>query len=191
MVAGRKAKAYRLNWLGNVEGRAEAKSVLHNPGDTAVVFRGYPRWFVMLCPCGCGEELAVNLDRKTGPAWRLYESNDTQTLYPSIWLKSGCRSHFIVWGSQILWVDDDERWSEPYDKPELDDRVLHVLTGTLAHFEELARLLDEIPWAVLSSARRLAGAGKAIEGTGKQRGQFRLAPARYPSQGNSSFDAII
>lgn len=50
-----------------------------------------------LCPCGCGEIISVNLMPETGKAWRLtFEPKLGLSLWPSVWLTAGCRSHFIL-----------------------------------------------------------------------------------------------
>lgn len=70
---------------------------------------GGHRWFVaMICPCGCGEILHMNLLPKSRPRWRLTENEDgTVTLYPSIWRKKGCGSHFFLRRGLIKWWKDD------------------------------------------------------------------------------------
>jgi hypothetical protein len=83
------------------------------------VTRGAPRSIVILCPDGCGEVLTVNLDRRSGPAWRFFERRGTLTIYPSIWRDSGCRAHFIIWNSEILWCDGGEAEPAQCSNPEL------------------------------------------------------------------------
>ena len=54
-----------------------AASSVSKPGDCAVVERaGTRRQLVMCCPDGCGEILSINLDPRSGPAWRLYKKHD-------------------------------------------------------------------------------------------------------------------
>jgi hypothetical protein len=50
-----------------------------------------------LCPCGCGETVSVNLMAEAGRAWRVaFEPKHGLSLWPSVWLTTGCRSHFIL-----------------------------------------------------------------------------------------------
>lgn len=99
-------KATRIRQRGTTEYRDEANALLEQPGDAVVVERGIPRSFVIKCPDGCGETLAINLDRRTGKAWRLEtEKNSTVSLHPSIWKAGGCRSHFVVRQSRIIWCE--------------------------------------------------------------------------------------
>lgn len=58
----------------------------------------------MLCPCGCGERIELNLLPQVRPRWSAEEHEDhTVTLTPSVWRQSGCRSHFILRRGRINW----------------------------------------------------------------------------------------
>ena len=52
-------------------------------------------WAVaMLCPCGCGERLELLLIKEATPNWRLRQGSKGQpSLHPSVWRKTGCKSH--------------------------------------------------------------------------------------------------
>lgn len=67
-------------------------------------------WFaVMLCPCGCGETLHMSLLVDGRPRWELTEHFDgTISLVPSIWRKTGCRSHFWLRHGQIRWCKGEQ-----------------------------------------------------------------------------------
>ena len=58
---------------------------------------------VLTCPCGCGAVIALNMLPDDSPRWRLDEQCDGPTLFPSVWRTTGCRSHFILRGGQIIW----------------------------------------------------------------------------------------
>lgn len=62
-------------------------------------------WFVaMICPCGCGEVLYMNLLRERRPSWSFsVETDGTITLTPSVWRQKGCRSHFYVRRGIVEW----------------------------------------------------------------------------------------
>lgn len=101
-------KATRIRHRGATAYRDEANELLERPGDTVLVERGVPRSLVMRCPDGCGETLTINLDRRAGKTWRLNtEKNATLSLYPSVWKADGCRSHFVVRHSGIIWCEPD------------------------------------------------------------------------------------
>jgi hypothetical protein len=94
--------AKRLSIKGKVVSRADAEKYLKRPGDAVIVDRQGPRWLILLCPCGCGTELPINLDRRAGPAWRIYNSpKKGVSVYPSIWRESDCESHFTIRNNKI------------------------------------------------------------------------------------------
>jgi hypothetical protein len=70
-----------------------------------VVGEGNYQWFAaMLCPCGCGETLHMNLLPEGRPRWKVTVHKDgTVTLHPSVWRKKGCRSHFFLIRGLIKW----------------------------------------------------------------------------------------
>jgi hypothetical protein len=78
-----------------------------DPGNVYVLGEGQYLWFVaMLCPCGCKETLQMSLLNEAKPRWSLIEHDDgTITLYPSVWRKIGCRSHFFLRHGLIQWCD--------------------------------------------------------------------------------------
>lgn len=66
-------------------------------------------WFVaMVCPCGCGETLHMNLLLDERPHWNLIEHLDgTASLLPSVWRVKGCRSHFWLKRGIVEWCSMD------------------------------------------------------------------------------------
>ena len=107
---------------------------------------------VMRCPCGCGEDLIANLDRRSGAAWTHYVAGKGLTLFPSYLRDTECESHFIIWNNRVYWCRDwgDE---EDFDWPasaELEEMVLAALpTAKYVTFTALAKQLNLIPWDVL------------------------------------------
>ena len=60
---------------------------------------------VMKCPGGCGKVLEMNLLPDAKPAWHVSEHADgSVSLHPSVWLKSGCRCHFVLQRGAIRWA---------------------------------------------------------------------------------------
>lgn len=169
------ASAYKV--LATVARYAEAAGTVANPGDCAIVERAGVSWqLVMRCPDGCGEILSVNLDARSGPAWRLYKKRGAWSLFPSIDRTSGCLSHFILWNGRVLWcsgLEDDEGGGGLIVI--IAERILETLhNGRSAHFVQIAEELDDVPWDVLAACRSLARQGILDEGTGKQRGIFHI-----------------
>lgn len=64
-------------------------------------------WSVHLrCPCGCGKPLELLLIPEAKPHWGLAkDERGRPNLCPSVWLRTGCRSHFWVRGGNIDWCD--------------------------------------------------------------------------------------
>ncbi len=62
-------------------------------------------WAVgFMCPCGCGKKLELLLVKEASPNWKLtIDASNRPTLHPSVWLKSGCRSHFWVKNGKVVW----------------------------------------------------------------------------------------
>jgi hypothetical protein len=71
---------------------------------------GTYRWMLMMCPCGCGERLAVNLMRTATPHWRLSLKQGKVSLNPSVWVtEEKCGSHFWLIENQLIWFSRRER----------------------------------------------------------------------------------
>jgi len=171
-------KQNRLQIKARVSSRGDASSYLQKPGDAVIVERLGPRWLILSCPCGCGAELPVNLDRRAGPAWRLYESPKGISVYPSVRRDTDCESHFIIWRDKILLFgtrEDDNSFDEPEAyRDDLIDLVLNVVSERFASTEEISDLIPgSVPWDILRSCRKLCRSGLVIEGRGNLAGHFR------------------
>lgn len=71
--------------------------ILYVEGD------GYKNQFAsLLCPCGCKEEINLNLDIDEDPCWSLSAGNLTD-LSPSIWKNKNCKSHFFIKKGKVKW----------------------------------------------------------------------------------------
>lgn len=58
----------------------------------------------MLCPCGCGETIRLNLLREARPCWAVERHPDgTVSIEPSVWRRLGCRSHFFLRRGRVEW----------------------------------------------------------------------------------------
>lgn len=69
---------------------------------------GFLEQAAMLCPCGCQRILHMNLLPDEHPFWQLtLHADDTATLYPSIWRKKDCMSHFWFRRGQVIWCNDE------------------------------------------------------------------------------------
>jgi hypothetical protein len=58
------------------------------------------------CPCGCKEEITLNLLNDVSPSWSLI-LNEDKTIFsfkPSVWRNENCKSHFWIIEGKIVWV---------------------------------------------------------------------------------------
>jgi len=58
---------------------------------------------VMICPCGCGEKLYMNLNKASLNAKWDFKIEDKITIIPSINRTVGCKSHFWVKNGKVEW----------------------------------------------------------------------------------------
>lgn len=157
------SRTNKARWLGIVERHGEAVASLKQAGDCILVMRGYPRNLLLKCPDGCGEIITINLDPASGPSWKLYQSGGHNSLYPSVDLTSGCRSHFILWRDNFLWCDYSRNERQINVDEDLIVAVEHKLQNAALHFSEIAEQLGELPWEVLWGCRKLVRLGLASE----------------------------
>lgn len=162
----------RIRQLGTVRRNHEAVALLQQPGDCVVVERVCVRSLVFLCPDGCDTGLTVNLDPRSGAAWRLYRRHGTLTLFPSVWRTDGCRSHFILWKDHIFWCSDGEEHASeiasPHITTSLELRILSILSrDSFISYVALAEHLQEIPWDVLWACNHLVCTGKVLQRPGE------------------------
>jgi hypothetical protein len=157
-----RSRVRRIQFKGTGETRDSVLPLLSEAGDVAVIERVRPRFIVIRCPCGCGENLFANLDWRAGPAWRLYRKQDKLSLFPSYWREDACESHFILWNDRLFWCNfgegDDEFWS-------VDSSVEHLVFDNLPqdHFVNYAEVADKlglIPWEALQACRQLELQGR-------------------------------
>lgn len=66
---------------------------------------GYPPWSAALqCPCGCGAIIQLSLLQDDSPRWVLtIDEEETPTLFPSVWRRAGCHSHFLLKKGKVIW----------------------------------------------------------------------------------------
>lgn len=73
------------------------------PGLLYVEGRGNQYWFAsLLCPCGCRQEININLDENESPCWQLGEVK-LSDVSPSLWKNNGCKSHFFLKKGEVKW----------------------------------------------------------------------------------------
>jgi hypothetical protein len=87
----------RYSQIVRAHDQAEAKQQLKAGVLVLVIPNERPKSLKFLCPCGCGEIVSVNLMPGNERAWTLdIKPKRGISLWPSVWLTSGCQSHFIL-----------------------------------------------------------------------------------------------
>jgi hypothetical protein len=175
------ARMKTISLRGTAERHSDAVDLIPRAGDVATVRRGALRSLAIRCPDGCGEVISVNLDPRTGPAWKLFEREGRLTLYPSVWRENGCEAHFILWRDRLMWCDgsDSPSWRDDPLKTRLH-AILPPPGAEHLHFEALASRLDVIPWEALWACQSLVADRVAVSSAKGSR--FGLAPPEETSR---------
>lgn len=64
-----------------------------------------PELLAFKCPCGCKAGIILNLLPDASPKWSyLINEEGKINIYPSIWRKNGCKSHFFIRESNVDWA---------------------------------------------------------------------------------------
>jgi hypothetical protein len=83
--------------------RVLAKSTASEHHLNVVGDRTHSKWAYLVCPCGCGETLELNLMKSHWPHWKLrVDRTDSPTLQPSVWSQT-CGAHFWLRDGVITW----------------------------------------------------------------------------------------
>lgn len=170
-----KTQIKNIFYKGAIKNRTESKDLLLNPGDFVIVERGVPRLLILRCPCGCGDDLLINLDKRSGPAWRLYSKSKSFSLFPSYWRDTACGSHFIIWENRIYWCyrrnELDESWTV---SERIENKVLEVLKeNEYIHYIELADDCGLIPWESLQACKQLSKKGLCVANNDQPKEYFK------------------
>ncbi|WP_236000503.1 DUF6527 family protein [Bradyrhizobium uaiense] len=60
----------------------------------------------MRCPCGCRQTIELLLIREAKPRWDLsVDPAGRPSLRPSVWVQTGCRSHFWLRRGRVEWCE--------------------------------------------------------------------------------------
>ena len=74
-------------------------ATLYVAGEDAYLFAA-----AMLCPCGCGDTIELNLLPQANPCWIVHFHGDgSASLTPSVWRTKGCKSHFLLRMGRVDW----------------------------------------------------------------------------------------
>lgn len=99
-----KVRDYRYVYVSEFPEKIKDK-IIYIEGNSSI--KDY--WYVkMKCPCGCGDNLVLNLISDVSPFWKFKIDNaDRVTFFPSIRKTTNCKSHFWIRKSKIIWCVDN------------------------------------------------------------------------------------
>ena len=102
--ASKRQQSFRS--VSHVGSMAEADAPIQKGKLVIVGTRMTPKWLRFICPCGCGEIVALNLMRSHSPRWTISQSaNGKLSVFPSI-DSTTCHSHYWIRHNRIDWVYD-------------------------------------------------------------------------------------
>jgi hypothetical protein len=92
--------------LTSFDNRSAAREAAKNNGVAALVIPGgKQKWLILKCPCGCGQEIALNLMSSHLPRWRVdIGSPQRFSVHPSVDATS-CGAHFWVRDGRVSWCE--------------------------------------------------------------------------------------
>lgn len=94
----------RYKYVKVIEGSATTKA----EKDTITIIKknGSYSWAKLYCPCGCGREIALSLNKSIKPSWTIMLDKDGKVSFsPSIYVTgSPCKAHFYLNNNNIKWV---------------------------------------------------------------------------------------
>lgn len=95
---------YKLEYVAEFPKKLNARKV-YIEGNSKINEVWYAKF---ICPCGCGEELTLNLIDDVSPNWKIEIKNGPNefSIYPSVRRNIKCKSHFWIRNSKIKWCKD-------------------------------------------------------------------------------------
>ncbi|WP_166211895.1 DUF6527 family protein [Cognatiluteimonas telluris] len=99
------SKRWRYRFV-SFERREDAEAAAYEKGVVALVNPGALKWAYLKCPCGCKEQLQLNLMASRSPRWTVkLSTGGLISIAPSIDAKH-CGAHFFLRDSRIIWCED-------------------------------------------------------------------------------------
>lgn len=94
----------RTYTLRSFDDRGTAAAAAQQGGVAALV-RSADRnkWLLLQCPCGCGQQIALNLMQSHTPRWRVeMRSRARFSVHPSV-DSTSCGAHFWLRDGRVIW----------------------------------------------------------------------------------------
>lgn len=92
--------------LESFDSRSAAREAAQQDGIAALVGAADKhKWLILKCPCGCGQEIALNLMGSHLPRWHVdVKSARRFSVHPSVDATS-CGAHFWLRNGQVNWCE--------------------------------------------------------------------------------------
>jgi hypothetical protein len=92
--------------LKTFDDRLVAREAAKQTGVAALVNPGgRQKWLIFKCPCGCGQEIALNLMSTHFPHWRVdVRTSQLFNVHPSVDATS-CGAHFWLRDGRVSWCE--------------------------------------------------------------------------------------
>jgi len=92
--------------VARLDSQTEANAALNARQLIIVGSLDRPKWLKFLCPCGCGDTIALNLMESHYPRWRLrVEGPASISVLPSV-DATKCGSHFWIKSNEVIWAEE-------------------------------------------------------------------------------------
>lgn len=101
----RQAKTNALSYtLLSFDDRKAAAAAARQDCVAALVrSAGRNKWLLLKCPCGCGQQIALNLMSSHTPRWRVeVQSRSRFSVHPSV-DSTSCGAHFWLRDGRVIW----------------------------------------------------------------------------------------
>ncbi len=83
----------------------ELPEIILNRNIHIVGVKNNPWVIAFNCPCGCNKLIQLNLLVDGEDTWSFKVNKKGKiNIYPSVWRKVGCKSHFFIRKSKVVWV---------------------------------------------------------------------------------------
>lgn len=89
-------KRYRYYFI------TEAPDIIKQRVIYIVGFSNRPWLLLFKCPCGCNDDIYLNLLCDTSPQWQYVIEDCKISIYPSINRLNVCQSHFFIRNSKLI-----------------------------------------------------------------------------------------
>ncbi len=94
----------RVYTIKSFDDRGAAVEAARQEGVAALVrSANRNKWLLLKCPCGCGQQIALNLMQSHSPRWRVdMRPHASFSVHPSVDSRT-CGAHFWLRDGRVIW----------------------------------------------------------------------------------------